>query len=144
MLSTNIIRAVRHPQCHRSFHTTRFLRSGIDWKEPLRTVGIRSPYSLAGGALALTFFMTFPFWFRQPNVRQPSQHEDLPAPVPASQYAGAKVHSETPTEPALTVKSVKESIEPLSPTNFPEFIEKDGEKYRLVAWGVRTVSFLRV
>ena len=143
MLSRNVIRAVWHPQCHRSFHSSRFIRSGIDWKEPLRTVGIRSPYSLVGGALALTFFISFPLWFRQPNVRQSSQHEDLPAPVPASQYAGAKVQSEA-VEPTLTVKSVQDVIEPLSPTNFPEFIEKDGEKYRLVAWGVRTVSFLRI
>jgi Chalcone isomerase like len=125
--------AVRKPlhQCLRQLHTTspRY-SSNIDWKSPLRTLGIRNPASLVAGGLALTFFITFPFWFKQPLPPEPSttQNDDLPAPVRGND---------------IVVRSVIDTPIP-STENFPSTIKVDGNSFRLVAWGVRTVSFLRV
>jgi hypothetical protein len=112
---------------------------------------------MAGGLLALTFFITFPFWFKQPvptNYNDP-RNEDLPAPVRGNARAqmqkavtqGAQVQSGSPPKDnPIILKSVEESPKAAKTDNFPETIEVEGikEKFRLVAWGVRTVSFLRI
>ena len=103
---------------------------------------------MAAGALALTFFITFPLWFKQPplpsNFPTTSQNDDLPAPVRGSKD-GAIVQTGLPP-PTSDSKIIRSAIDvPCKPTeNFPETLEVDGERFRLVAWGVRTVSFLRV
>jgi hypothetical protein len=112
---------------------------------------------MAGGLLTLTFFITFPLWFKQPlpsSYNDPG-NEDLPAPVRGDTRAqmqkavtqGAQVQSGSPPKDnPIILKSVEESPKSAKTDNFPETIEVEGikEKFRLVAWGVRTVSFLRI
>lgn len=144
-----MLRQFRPPlrQCVRSVYTTPPRYSDIDWKSPIRTLGIRNPYSLAAGGLALTFFITFPLWFRQPipTNTTPSQNDNLPAPVRGSKE-GAIVESGPPPPSIQNATVTRSSIDlPIPPTeNFPEALEVEGERFKLVAWGVRTVSFLRV
>jgi len=133
-------------QCLRSIHTTPRLYSNVDWRSPLRTLGIRSPYSLAAGSLALTLFLTFPLWFIHPGPRSAthSQNDDLPAPVRGTS-AGPYVQTSQPPAVNPVLRSV-ESVVPVkgATDNFPETLEIAGERFKLVAWGVRTVSFLGI
>lgn len=134
-------------QCLRSIHTTTRLHSNVDWRAPLRTLGIRRPYSLLAGTAALTFFLTFPLWFMTPVPRSPdhSQNDDLPAPVRGPQ-SGAQFQTSSPpaANPVLrSVENVALAREGAT-DNFPETLEMAGERFKLVAWGVRTVSFLGI
>jgi hypothetical protein len=133
-------------QCLRSIHTTTRLHSNVDWRSPLRTLGIRRPYSLVAGTVALTFFLTFPLWFISPVPRSPShsQNDDLPAPVRGPQ-SGAQVQTSSPPAANPVLRSV-ENVAPLqgATDNFPETLEMAGTRFKLVAWGVRTVSFLGI
>jgi hypothetical protein len=127
---------LRNPvrQYLRTIHTTPPRQNNIDWKGPFRTLGIRNPLSLAGGGLALTFFLTFPFWFKQPlPPSTTSQNDDLPAPVRGVRSADSS--------PSIAVRSVVDNPNPTQ--NFPEMIEWNGQRFRLVAFGLRTISFLR-
>jgi Chalcone isomerase like len=134
----------------RQFHSTLPHRDSIDWKGPLRTLGIRNPYSLAAGGLALTFFLTFPFWFKQPYYPSQStlsQNDDLPAPVRGSlNNEPPRIQSGPPPSKSVTANSAIDDPVKTSDTSssFPDTLELDGDRFRLVAWGVRTVSFLRV
>src|SRR5579871_4932971 len=133
---TSLTSSLRKPLPRQCIHTTCPRNAALDWKGPLRTLGIRKPFSLAAGALTLTFFLTFPFWFRSPvPVGYSRNDEDLPAPV-----RGASRTS----EPIL--KSVVDKPKELKVDNFPETIRVPGlsEQLRLVAWGTRTVSFLGI
>ena len=133
-------------QCLRSIHTTPRLHSNVDWRSPLRTLGIRSPFSLAAGTLALTFFLTFPLWFISPVPRSVnhSQNDDLPAPVRGPR-SGAQVKTSSPPAANPVLRSVQNSIPKQGAIdNFPETLELAGERFKLVAWGVRTVSFLGI
>ena len=112
---------------------------------------------MVGGLLTLAVFMSFPFLFKQPlppNYNNP-QNEDLPAPVRGDTRAqmqkslaqGAQVQSgSAPKDTSIILRSVQETPKVAKTDNFPEVLEVEGfpEKFRLIAWGVRTVSFLRV
>src|SRR5271170_2151127 len=133
-------------QCLRTIHTTTRLHSNVDWRSPLRTLGIRRPYSLVAGTATLTFFLTFPLWFITPVPRSPihSQNDDLPAPVRGPQ-SGAQVQTSSPPAANPVLRSV-ENVAPLqgATDNFPETLEMAGTRFKLVAWGVRRVSFLGI
>lgn len=128
-------------QCLRSIHPSPPRYSTAPWKAPFQNIRVRSPYSAIAGAVALTFFISFPLWFRQvPRPSStPSQNDDLPAPV----RGDARVQSTTPPTNSVEIRSIIDSP-PKPLENFPELIEMEGQRYRLVAWGVRTVSFLRI
>ena len=133
-------------QCLRSIHTTPRVHSNADWRSPLRTLGIRSPYSLVAGSLALTFFLTFPFWFISPGPRSSShsQNDDLPAPV-RGPPPRAQVQTSQPPAANPVLRSVENVVPVQGATdNFPGTVEIAGERFKLVAWGVRTVSFLGI
>jgi len=152
MFARHFSAPLRHSlrQFNRPIHTTPVRHaSTIDWRGPLRTLGIRNPFSVGAGALSLAFFLTFPFWFKQPlpadyNQRQ---NDELPAPVRGTQ--GAQVQWGKPPSNSVDVRSVADDTAAAAAKktdNFPEVLEVDGfsERFRLVAWGVRTVSFLRI
>lgn len=137
-----MFRPLRQPlrQCLRPIHTSppRY-SSPVDWKSPFQALRIRSPYSAAAGCVALTFFLTFPLWFKQPlPPTSSSQNDDLPAPV-----RGDSQIQSTTNPPSVILRSVVDNTVPFT-ENFPEKIEVEGKRYRLVAWGVRTISFLRI
>src|ERR1700737_89776 len=104
----------------RSFHQSDFRRSDIDWKGPLRTLGIRKPYSLGAGLVTLAIFITFPFWFKQPlppSYNQ-SRDEDLPAPVRGDTRAQiqqaiaqkSRVETKPPPKDSFETRSVDDTI----------------------------------
>jgi hypothetical protein len=138
MLHRHFITSARRPLLRQCIHTTSPRYDSIDWKSPLRTLGIRKPLSLAAGALTLTFFLTFPFWFKQPLPANYHRNDDLPAPVRGS----------PPATPILKSVIDEPASKELKVDNFPEKIRVPGrstsDQFRLVAWGVRTVSFLGI
>jgi Chalcone isomerase like len=149
MVPRHLSSPLRHSlrQFHRPIHTTPPRRApAIDWKGPLRTLGIRKPFSLGAGALSLAFFLTFPFWFKQPlpaNYNQ-RQNDDLPAPVRGTQTP--KAQAAAPPSNSVDLTSTVDEPVAKETDNFPEILEIEGipEPFHLVAWGVRTVSFLRI
>jgi hypothetical protein len=138
----------------RTFHVYSPRTKDIDWKSPLRTLGVRKPMSLGVGLLTLGFFVTFPFWFKQPLPPSYSQDrsEDLPAPVRGDSYQEPQTTPQTSIQsnrspPPIAVHSIVDSVPKSGLTdNFPQSLKINGfaEPFRLVAWGARTVSFLRV
>ena len=72
------------------------------------------------------------------------QNDDLPAPVRGTQ--APKAQSATPPSNSVDLRSTVDEPVARKTDNFPEILEIDGipEPFHLVAWGVRTVSFLRI
>ena len=131
-------------QSLRSLHTTRPLHKDapqVTWKTPFKSIRLRSPKSFAAGIVAATLFITFPLWFKQPlpaDLRPSKANRPLPPPVRGGPHAEGSASASA----SVQLKSVEE---PRSTTeNFPDFLEVEEKKFRLVAWGVRTVSFLRI